>query len=509
MYNSEFEKQVQAKMEELKMTPSDNMWDRIEKDLPQKPRRRNVAILLLLLLAGISGLMWMVTHFYNRQVTGAGSQTITKRADTEGSKEKLTTNSSANTDGDTFNQSNNKRKDTGIVKPLKDTVSKAVVTTGTAQQAGKITTALPQNASRQKKTLPALVKQYLTVADKPAGDNKKAADNDRENKSDVPLAKQSFKNKSRTKIGITQQDASTVDNEQVTAADALTAMPYTATAVYPGPADMNKNLWPVKKISTKEAALQSLTKSDKEKEKRNWELGITLAGGLSKQGRNPLYFKTGGGQVALLGISGLVADSANDGAARAQASKAFDIGFYLRRQVKKRWGIQAGLSYSYLSYRRTVGARVDSLASYNFNGVNINSTGYYPLRQQFNVTSLDRNAGYLNQVHLLQLPFEAQYSLGKQKNWYLIGGISAGYLLGSNALVYKSNFGAYISSKEVYNKLLLSLHTGIGFTNNRGRPFSAGVRFSYSATSFVKKSINKQHLLSGLLFVNIPFKKNK
>ncbi len=48
MQNSEFEKRVQQKMEELKLTPTDAVWEKVAAGLPpeKKPRRWIIFFLL-------------------------------------------------------------------------------------------------------------------------------------------------------------------------------------------------------------------------------------------------------------------------------------------------------------------------------------------------------------------------------------------------------------------------------------------------------------------------------
>jgi Outer membrane protein beta-barrel domain len=501
MYNSEFEKQVQQKMEELKMTPSDNLWDRIEKDLPSKPPHRNKAILLLLLLVCISGLTWMVNHFYNREINSIKKETVTGRTDTVSSAQKTTGTRLPAVNNDSLHQGNDMAKDATPQNAPQAIQPSSDAAPGSTQHQDNTAAALHQNQLKQKeKPLIAGTKKDLTIADNSISTNKKTVDNGAQKK-DRPAAGQSVKNKARAKVSVTQQGGTAEATMQPVADETLAAaVQYTAEGTRSKAADMNKDLRPGKKISTKEAALNALAKSDNKSSKKRWEYGITLSAGLGKQVSNLLA--TGNNLFGAVSNNVVgptaVADSFRTGLSGAKPSAAFDAGFYLRRQLSKKWSIQTGLSYSFLSYKRAVGQQVDSGVVYIVNNQPVSATRYY---RQSNVQD------YVNRLHTLQIPFEVQYNIGKKGNWRILGGLSAGYLLGSNALVYKNNPPVYLTSKDAFNKLLLSMHTGISYQSQGRLPFSAGLRFSYSATSFVKKDINDQHLLSSVLFLNIPLKK--
>jgi hypothetical protein len=70
MQQSEFEKQVQQKMEELKLSPADAVWEKVEAGLPaeKKPRRWVFFILLITGLLTASLLLWNKFDKANKQV---------------------------------------------------------------------------------------------------------------------------------------------------------------------------------------------------------------------------------------------------------------------------------------------------------------------------------------------------------------------------------------------------------------------------------------------------------
>jgi Outer membrane protein beta-barrel domain len=500
MYNSEFEKQVQEKMEGLKMTPSDNMWDRIENDLPGKPRCKKPVLLLLLLLGGC-GLVWMLSQVNNSQADRlSASEKIQKADSVNKSKNGGVVLQEPDKKDRTGKLSNAQKADTSKLYPFSE--QKPVLTATDAEKTGQENNiGNDRNTVKQVNAKPIpgsqrVIKSTATgiadTNDEPAGSKTQPG---------YLVSK-----KARTKITVMQQPMN--DEISMPSDDEILSPsePFTASLIHNQPASMNKNLLPRKWLAEPIAAAASFAKPVNKKGRGKWEYGIMLAGGLSRQTSNP--FTANNNSPSAFGVTGITADSFTRRKAliATKPSVAFEAGFYILNRGAKKWSIQTGLHYSYMSYKRAVGKKVDSVRQSYFlnNPVTLNN---------FYQTGSERN--YINKVHLLQLPFEVQYSPGRKNNWRILGGIAAGFLLQSNALVFVNNPEGYVPGNEVikvtgkgaFNKFTVSLHTGIGFYHQKGLPFSAGLRLNYGAIPFTKKYISNQHLLSSVLFVNIPLKK--
>ena len=63
MLNSDFEKQMQQKMEELRFTPDDAVWEKVEAGLPKKKKNRRFVFFILPLLALFCGSVLLWNHF--------------------------------------------------------------------------------------------------------------------------------------------------------------------------------------------------------------------------------------------------------------------------------------------------------------------------------------------------------------------------------------------------------------------------------------------------------------
>jgi hypothetical protein len=514
MYNSEFEKQVQEKMEEFRLSPSDNLWDRIETALPAKPRKRRYILLLALLLLTGSGIVWL-NRGGNRPVNNTAVSTTDKKTVADGITQNNTIYNTSNTgttpgSTKTYSPTADTAKDATlqnqpVVMQQQSVVPPAVTSPGNANndiadnsriKNHIVNSKEVNNSIASKQNHKRTTKILLSV-------NSAVIQGDGDKKSVISNAKTGRKKAGRANITITQQN-------DVVANEPIAGMQSAAAEKLPiNIAEMNRNLWPQKKITVDSTVVSNTAKADAKSGKRNWQYGLTLSGGLGKQAENPLGFITGAGNLFVQGLGGnpSTADSFYTSVKKSRSSKAFSAGVYMQRQVNKRWNIQLGLSYAYQSHITTTGVRVDSVASYFINGVSLETQNYFQLAYTNRFSGTGFTQDYINRVHILQVPFEAQYSLGRKRSWNLLGGISAGYLLSSNALVFRGSPPSYLYSNNAYNRLLFSLHSGISYHNSKGYPFSTGVRMGYGINSFIKKEVNNQHLVSTQLFFNIPFKK--
>jgi hypothetical protein len=78
MQNSEFEKQVQNKMEQLLLQPNDALWSRVEAQLPKekKPRRWLILLIFCTVLIGSGIIMYNLYNSSNKNELVAKQVTI-------------------------------------------------------------------------------------------------------------------------------------------------------------------------------------------------------------------------------------------------------------------------------------------------------------------------------------------------------------------------------------------------------------------------------------------------
>ena len=77
---NEFEKQVQQKMEELKLVPSTPVWENVEKQIRKKRERKRFLFFLLpvMLLAG-AGILWMLEQGRQGSLQSLDNTTIKQK----------------------------------------------------------------------------------------------------------------------------------------------------------------------------------------------------------------------------------------------------------------------------------------------------------------------------------------------------------------------------------------------------------------------------------------------
>src|SRR5690606_40737230 len=122
---------------------------------------------------------------------------------------------------------------------------------------------------------------------------------------------------------------------------------------------------------------------------------------------------------------------------------------------------------------------------------------------------------YSNSFHFVQVPVSYQLQLNRGTKTPILwnAGISAAYLVGTNAVLYDTTAGGiYYEDKNAFNKVQLNLHTGfaIRFGVNRKMQWSIGPEFSMGASKLVKDAYNKnQHLFYSGLTGRLIFSKKR
>ena len=173
----------------------------------------------------------------------------------------------------------------------------------------------------------------------------------------------------------------------------------------------------------------------------------------------------------------------------------------MQKNINARWKFNTGLNYLYQSNKIRVGNRVDSAANFYFDYKSIGVNSYYRIGDIIQ---------YKNKFHLIEIPFLFQYRLSKKIPVYVEAGPTVSYLLYSNAMVFNGNRAAYFTTKNIFNKFLLSMNIGVGIdlAQKSKLPFTIGYQFKYGMGSIIKSPFGKQHFVNSLLYLKIPLKNN-
>jgi hypothetical protein len=516
MQQSDFEKQVQQKMEELKLSPADAVWEKVAAGLPaeKKPRRW---VFFMLLVAGLLGgavLLWDKFGGEDKQVvtndTAVKENILQNNIVEDSKKEKPLTaeiiTAQNNNNGIKIKSGNSSSDKTTVVVEVKNKPKSGVLVNNTLAINSIIANVKTVNikaALKVKTKVPVAVEdeQELIV---------------------VPKEKDLITENAKTVVKVGAPVAVEDEQELIVVPKEKGLITENAKTVVKvgAPVAVNDDVieW-AKKTATD---LSSISNNDAVVSK---DTTIATVAGINQKKKNSLKFKYGVRVAAGSGAlkKGLLTSTAlfsadarlfNNSAgvppSIAQAiSKpnnpatgiVFNIGFYAQKNINARWKFSTGLNYAYQSNIIKVGKRVDTAATFRFDvSKSLSADNYYKIGDDIK---------YRNKFHLIEVPLLFQWKLSKKSPVYFEGGPTVGYLISSNALVYNSNSGAYFTDAAVFNKLLLSFTAGAGINlaQNKKLPFSIGYQFGYSTSSATKKVFGKQHFVSSILYIKIPFKK--
>ena len=474
MQNNEFEKRVQQKMEELKLTPTDAVWEKVAAGLPveKKPRRWVIFFLLFGLLA-VSSLVWF-NNFDTRDKNSFQTAAVSKNKDFKNTiaqeEEKKDKSAIADTTSVAHAALRNTKDNAGVNKKNISTRFVSIKNKNRNKFFGKSTTEIETAAHSLLKTNTAAklkIKISLPVFD------------EEEKLEAVPVhIKASGKSITDNNIDTTKASADipVVENQNKTDSS---------------PFVINKN---------DTAAIVAASKAGKKKNIHLWKYGIIVASGIA--GVKDNLFSSGPVFADAIANVNNPSPAVPILPAPNNPSKgvALSTGFYLQKNLNRSWSFISGLNYWYQYNTISVGSRIDSAASFNFSTKNISTNNFY---------KIGNGISYKNKFQLIEIPLIFQYRDTKKSALFAEAGPTLGYTIHSNALVYSGSNAAYFTSKKLFNKLIISFSIGAGI--NLGAktnfPISIGYQFKYSVVSVTQRYFGRQHFVNSMLYVKIPLKK--
>jgi hypothetical protein len=474
MPESEFDKQVQQELEGLKLRPSTAVWENVEKELRRKKRRRYIVFFWL--LAGL-GLLGYTGYLLTQKGKSTLAESSGKPADHSGKTVQQPAAQSTQSDiipsiPSTIKPADNSNP-ADQATPLNETPSAAATQPGTSADR--------EGLNSRKST--ALV---------PAGKNKGKRKTD---KTGSPVARSGHQQKTSTQEIQEPESRKETESKPVDVAgqnppvvpvqNSVKAKTDSAVAAVPPPAETKA---PVAK------------KQSSSKIKWSLDLGVGGSGpigspfliGESDNAR--LAYDQTGGMIASPGSPLVTPPVVNYGPVYFPRSDikpgpAFRIGVLGEWAISKRSSIVSGLQYQYQSTNiRTGSYRNTALIFNNYASQPVSVTSSYQAGLQKTFT---------NRFHYLQIPLSFQWQVGKGNKLpvLLSAGMSAGYLLSTNALIYDSlQGGVYYHDKNAFNRFQLSFNTGLAFRfgNNKAFQWSIGPEASMGLRSQVKEEYDRK-----------------
>lgn len=450
---NEFEKQVQQKMEELKLVPSAPVWENVEKQIRKKRERKRFLFFLLpvMLLAG-AGILWMLEQGRQGSLQSLDNTTIKQKAEknnfenrasnpqtkiqtpvTQG-PEKTKTNSEIETSG-----ADTKKKETGkdpfvFSKPF-NRVSKSKIIQ--PNEEGPVIKKLSAEQFRQPKT----VRRKENMPNNGVA----VTELDPKNNSIPPPVekKEQFQNNQKLLpiISANENPKEQKTTGGVSEADSV-KKEETLRLVKPLDSSAGKkiagagNKW--EKIFTFRLG-ESMYKNgifSGRKSLMDYVPNANTGGGFS-----PVYDSSGSGKKGF----------------------SFAIGAGVKRNFGKRMELTAAVQYHYYSTHGKVGEKKNGDTAVFFWGNRLTASGFYT------------NTGtkeYTTEYGIIEIPVSFHYRLIKKIPLQFSAGASYGRLLYSNALTFDAsrNFFYYNEKNNVKNfiSIFSSLQYRI-FTKNRAK----------------------------------------
>lgn len=537
MSDHDFEKQVQQRLEQLKLRPSNAVWAEVERNIRLQKRRRRLLIwlpaALLIMIAGGYLALQQTAHGDMSSEGSAQAVVIPAPATTP-----VSPNQTPSTDNSTSTQANQPARDNNSTTPAQadpatdhtatppattdKPVQPAVATTTPVRKPGtdaptvvekqpgtRLSTALPLRSSKSPKNNTRRVQQQkagdqaarklaaaasLPVVNVPAPVTKQGDDGDKTGQLDttsgvVPVTDSSF------------AVATPADSTMADTATALAAAPVTKTA-------------PVVTAATVQR------KKDKSKESK-WQFGVNAEGGASGVSTDGLFGflekETAVPDLAAAPNYNYVGNSQAfapqfprppvNRASSLSMGPSFSIGGFVQRKLNSRLSLSAGIQYTNLSARQVVGNKIN-----NNRTVNRAPSTSQLVESYYDANTTSTTNKYTNKYHFLELPvtLHAQLNEGKRLPFGVDVGFSASRLLSTNALHYDGIGGVYYKDDALFNKTQWAASAGfsVKLFNQSNYPLSLGPVMRYNMTPMLVKDFSTgQHQWSVGLRASVLLKK--
>ncbi len=480
MHNNEFEKRVGHKLEELKFTPSDAVWQKVEVQIRERKRRRRFFFWWLPAIVLCTGVgAWFIYSAEKGKTKTSATVTTTQRTESSSIKDNQTKPTETVPENipvaeekskqPVFEKNIQKEQEAAdVVKTKKDV---PIVDGLTVKENKKI--ADKQNV------------QLIVKEEKPIVAEIKNPDAVNHVEVNVPLPEE----KKNSVVTVTKESEQVKTENPVTSEKPiLTGKPVVAeepkVSIKPVVTDSFVNN-PAKEpvITTKPLVSR----------KRKFEVALVFRGGiadmsqfsagLSKSDR--LYASPGSGSSGSGGYSSSASDSA-----KVKNGVGFTTGIQLKKSITKRSALSIGLGYGYYSSSHKTSGVVYADAQFS------NSLGTSVVN---NYARVGNNVTYKDRYHFIEIPvlYHLQVTKATKRPILFNGGIAYSYLAGSNAQYYYSATKTYYYDRSLFNRSQLQLRTGIsvGLVKKMNYPLQIGLQYQYGLSGQWKRSLDlNQHL---------------
>ncbi len=449
MQTNEFERQVQQKMDDLQIHPSEAVWQKIEPQIRKEKRRRWLLNFLPVMLIGFlygGHLLLNNDNLYHQPQQQLSNKSIENNNTIKERKaypDKIK------------NHNPVKEAEVTIVKPANEEMGsnqKINISEKIEDNRDGATTKFTHDILTKTQTQKSIVKNEKVNIDNKNPEQEKVQ-SDKEINAENTITP--IKELPKPTVIVAATDSIEIKNENLT---------------------------------QEENAISN--KKTKALNKYSWNLGFSFSAGSSGIGNN-LF---GDDQKSLAdrqnasvgGSFGVVVPSTPS---LIKPSLALITGITTEKNISEKFIFIAGINYKLFSTTNTVGK--DSAEFFRTSNANT----------------------YHNYYHYIELPVGFKFELGdfKKSLLYWNAGLSVSQLIGAKALQYNSSRGLYYPDNSLFNKTQIGFHSGldIAFLSKNKTSFLIGPFYTYDISKIAREGYNKHHFTFIGLRAHYLFGKNK
>ncbi len=565
MSDHDFEKQVQLKMDQFRLRPSNAVWTEVEKNIRRDKRRRRMIMWLpiALLFLGAGG------YFAMKETSGSAKHLVSQTTPSSTATPSSTQNDQPSTSSSTQQTQENTLPATAPVANTSTATAPDAPTSNIPVSTDKVTTGnLPATKPTIGKTIPsvtpadskepAIIAPNVTkelpqkvIGKKPTSNvTKRIKESSITNSEDITSRNRPIKNRpvkanppvsnkpqpdENNQPAVLQQDSSVAiaansDSAQ-TVQDVATVEPTVTTTVDTSSlaqstpvdsvaTDTAQTIAAVPPVTTPEVA--KVQQVQKKAGPSRWQFGVQAEGGYSGVTKDGLF---GFLEKNYTPVADLASPSFSNSITFAPQfprpvnkpsnitmGLSFSVGGFVKRALSNRLSLSAGLQYTYLSTRQVVGSKMNNNRTVNrAPSTSQLVTEYYDANTNFNNPNKSTQ-NYNNKYQFIELPVTLHTQLNRGKRLPIIwdAGFSVSKLLGTNALHYDGLGGVYYQDNSLFNKTQWAVSTGfnVQLFKQSQHPLTVGPVMRYNITPMLKKDFSTgQHTWAVGLRASILLKK--
>ena len=496
MSDHQFEKNVQQKMDELRLHPSETVWKEVEKKIRPQKRRRRGLIWIPLMAALFTGFYFYYSGMEQSEKKNLPVSEHFKKPNTVPPSETSTPQTESNSPEQLQEKNikqNNPTDQNPVKNPEKSIISNNAPVIKDKQLHNKTRIAVGEDS-----------KTEIVTNKRKVADISNLRYTSLERKTGIDQAK------------TTERAYKKISSEPIIAADTNSE----------SIANQNKkeDITSVKKIkddstlATIEVAIPEIQVAQTESPpalpapierlKRKWQIGITFNGGVSKISAGGFFDFTEKSMVQDVAPSSFSMPVPRNAVILKPSpiypGFSMQVKGFAKTELRKRLRGSFGLGYGQYQTQIRVGQMVQSSqAVFTSRGV-MDVQGYY---------RAEPNKVYTNRFHFIELPVELEYRLNKSPKTpvSIHAGATYSRLIGSNALHFDGSSRVYYKDNSVFNKNLAGITGGlsVGVLQKFKHPLMIGSSFHYRVTNLMHRNIyDRKHLLAAGIDLKILLKKS-